>query len=103
MFAILLGACSTSLLTNPSRHEVRPAAGGHNIFDRHVAALEIASVAQPFAEFRKEVSAGLQCTFVKIPDHWHRWLLLRARRARPRGAAPPSVAKNFRRPMWLAM
>jgi hypothetical protein len=28
--------------------------------------------------------------------------LLRPRRKRPRSAAPPSVAKNFRRPMWLA-
>jgi hypothetical protein len=39
--------------------------------------------------------------FVGAADHRHRRLCARA--ARGHATAPPSVAKNFRRPMWLAM
>src|SRR5262249_55117230 len=72
------------------------------IFDRYVVAFNEAGFFQALAESTDLQLIGICRPGVEKPDHSHR-RLLRARRERPPAAAAPSVAKNFRRLMWLAM
>jgi hypothetical protein len=48
------------------------------------------------------ILGGMNRCRVEEPHHWHR-LLLPSRRERPRCSRAAGVAKNFRRPMQLAM
>jgi hypothetical protein len=59
------------------RFIVRPA-----VFDRHVAPLDVAGFAQPFAECRQSAGVPLWGGNVEIPNHRHR-RRLRLRRERP--------------------
>src|SRR6516165_9827977 len=56
------------------------------VFDRHVAAINITVLAQPFEKGRQLPLITLRRSGVQKPDHRRRWLL-RARRERPRRRA----------------
>ena len=77
----------------PIRSSLRPA-----IFDRDVLTLDVAGLVQASAEGGHRRSERLRRLSIEESDHRHR-RLLRARRKRPRGAAPPSSVMNSRRPM----
>src|SRR5262249_47977073 len=74
------------------------------VLDHYVLTLNIAGFLQTLAKRGEIICSGVaRGPAAAEPDHRHRGLL-RARRARRHtAAAPPSAAKNFRRPMWLAM
>ena len=71
---------------------------GPAVHDRHVLALDIAGLFQALAKSAQTVRVRVRRCGVEEPDHWHR-RLLRARRERPRAAAPPSSVMNSRRLM----
>src|SRR5262249_51980652 len=56
------------------------------IFDHHIAAFDEAGFAQATAKCVHELPEGTLLRAIEEPDHRHYWLLLRARRERPRGS-----------------
>ena len=69
---------------------------GPAVFDRDVLALDMAGFFEALAKCAQAVGERVGRCAVEKPDHRHR-RLLRARRKRPRAAAPPSSVMNSRR------
>ena len=68
---------------------------GPAVLDRHVSAFDVAGFVQTSTKPRPRSTPAAERA-IKKPDHRHR-RLLRARRERPRAAAPPSSVMNSRR------
>ena len=66
------------------------------VLDRHVLAFDVAGFVETFAERGHIARGGIGRPVVDKPDHRQR-RLLRARRERPRAAAPPRSVMNSRR------
>jgi hypothetical protein len=82
------------------REPVKPTFGPP-VFDRHVLALDIACVLQALAKSAHTFTIASGDWMLRNPITGV--ALCCARAASGHAAAPPSEAKNFRRPMWLAM
>ena len=71
------------------------------VFDQDVLALDEAGFLEALAEGCHEVRGVSERGVPQETNNRHRRLRARAASGHA-AAAPPSVAKNFRRPMWLA-